>query len=80
MTQEAFERAATTAKPDCPKCHGTGKFQYSTRGTPHFTICDLCCTHAYGWWKLGEHYGRDNGKWCCRGGCGKVVEQIPVAA
>jgi hypothetical protein len=23
-----------------------------------------------GWWKLEKHYGKDNGKWCCKAGCG----------
>ena len=54
----------------CPKCNDTKWYQYSTRGTPHFTVCDLCCTHDKGYWVLEKHYGEDNGKWCCRAGCG----------
>ena len=71
---DSFEIAAKTAKPACPKCKGTGSYQYSTHGTPHFTICDLCCAHEYGWWPLQTHYGKDNGKLCCKGGCGKTKD------
>jgi hypothetical protein len=71
----AFEHARANASLNCPKCHGTGKYQYTTRGTPHFTVCDLCCKHDMGWWLLREHYGKDNGKWCCRAGCGKTVTE-----
>lgn len=74
----SFDQAGVTAKVDCPRCRGTGKYQYTTHGTPHFTICDLCCTHAYGWWKLpAQGCGKDGGKYCCLGGCGKVIEQLP---
>lgn len=34
------------------------------------------CPHDEGWWKLEEHYGEDNGKWCCKGGCGTMVEDM----
>lgn len=30
-----------------------------------------------GWWKLKKHYGEENGKWCCRGGCGHTVDKRP---
>jgi len=69
---DVWANAAQHAKPDCPKCKGTGQYQYSTHGTPHFTICDLCCPHNMGWWLLEQHYGKDNGKLCCRAGCGKT--------
>lgn len=68
----SFEHAMANANKDCPKCHGTGRYQYSTRGTPHHTICDLCCKHDRGFWQLKEHYGKNNNKWCCRAGCGYV--------
>lgn len=74
---DAFEHAAQNASPDCPKCKGTGSYQYSTHGTPHFTICNLCCKHDRGWWLLEEYYGADNGKWCCKAGCGKTEKENP---
>lgn len=39
--------------------------------------CEVCCKHDEGWWKLKEHYGKDNGKWCCRAGCGKTIDKLP---
>jgi hypothetical protein len=30
-----------------------------------------------GWWLLEKHYGDDNGKWCCRAGCGKKLDEKP---
>lgn len=69
----SFEHAKENARPDCPECNGTGMYQYSTRGTPHFTVCKLCCKHDRGWWRLDDFYGEDNGKWCCRAGCGKML-------
>lgn len=77
MSADAFAKAAKNARPNCPKCHGTGTYQYSTIGTPHFTVCDLCCRHDMGWWLLEKHYGDDNGKWCCRAGCGKKLDEKP---
>jgi hypothetical protein len=58
------------ARPDCPKCKGTGAYMYDHN---HGTICDLCCEHNQGWWYLAEHYGENNGKWACRVGCGRAV-------
>jgi len=52
---------------NCPKCHGKGTYFYDHN---HSTVCDLCCDHDKGWWLLEEHYGKDNGKWCCKAGCG----------
>lgn len=70
-----FDNARQHAKPDCPKCHGTGKFLYDHN---HGTICDLCCTHNMGWWQLGEGHGKENeGKWCCGAGCGKILDEPP---
>lgn len=77
MSKDPFGNAARNARQDCLKCGGTGAYQYTTRGTPHFTICDLCCKHDMGWWLLQEHYGEDNGKWCCLAGCGKTVNEKP---
>ena len=31
-----------------------------------------------GWWQLKKHYGENNGKWCCRAGCGKTVNEEAV--
>ncbi len=63
----------------CPKCNNTGWYQYSgfERGTPHSTICDLCCKHDQGYWQLHEHYGKDNEKWCCKAGCGHILDNEP---
>ena len=71
---DAFDNAKANAQPDCPKCKGTGTYMYSH---DHGTICDLCCNHNMGWWKLEKHYGDRNGKWCCRAGCGKTLDQHP---
>jgi hypothetical protein len=55
--------------PNCPKCGGTGWHSYDRN---HSTVCNACCPHDQGWWLLREHYGENNGKWCCRRGCGKM--------
>jgi ssDNA-binding Zn-finger/Zn-ribbon topoisomerase 1 len=73
----AFERAALTANKDCPQCLGTGQYQYSTHGTPHFTICKDCCLHDEGTWTLTEHQRALHshpGHECCKAGCGKTWE------
>lgn len=77
IMNDSFEHAKENANPDCIKCLGTGQYKYSTHGTLHFTICDLCCKHDRGWWMLREHYGKNNGKWCCRAGCGKTLAEKP---
>ena len=71
---DSFRRAREKANPLCAKCNGTGNYQYTTHGTPHFTICDLCCKHDRGWWKLQTYYGELNGKLCCLAGCGFTKE------
>jgi hypothetical protein len=68
---DSFAAARLTAAPGCPKCHGKGVYMYDHN---HSTICNLCCPHDKGYWQLLEHYGADNGKWCCRAGCGKMIE------
>lgn len=65
---DAFVHAAANAKPDCPKCGGTGSYMYDHN---HGTICDLCCKHDQGFWQLGEHHA-EPGKWCCLAGCGQT--------
>jgi hypothetical protein len=59
----------------CQKCNGTGWYQYDHN---HSTVCNACCLHGEGWWMLKEHYGKDNGKWCCLAGCGKTVDEKPA--
>ena len=70
-----FENARKNARPDCPKCHGTGTFKYDRN---HSTICSLCCKHNMGWELLKEFYGNLNGKWCCRAGCGFTRADNPA--
>ncbi len=60
--------------PDCAKCNGTGQYAYDHN---HSTVCYICCPHDQGWWMLKEHYGADNGKWCCLRGCGYTVVEKP---
>lgn len=72
--ENSFDAAARTARPDCPKCGGTGTFMYDHN---HGTICDLCCRHLAGWWLLKDHYGDKNGKWCCGAGCGALRDDPP---
>lgn len=72
----AFDHAAANARPECPRCGGTGQYQFTTHGTPKFTICNLCCKHDRGWWQLSEHHSQP-GKWCCRAGCGYVSPTDP---
>jgi hypothetical protein len=66
----------TKTDPTCQKCHGTGWYQYDFSGLGHSTVCDACCKHDKGWWKLGEMHS-DPGKWCCRAGCGAVIDELP---
>ena len=75
----AFEYAKLNANPSCSKCAGTGRYQYTTHGTPHFTICDLCCKHDKGYWQLKEWYKDKNNMWCCLAGCGHLLERNPDA-
>lgn len=59
----------------CSKCQGTGWYvPPNQRGTVHGYKCDACCKHEGERWQLKEHFGEDNGKWCCRAGCGKTWE------
>lgn len=45
----------------------------------HGTVCKLCCQHDMGYWQLRENYGDKNGKWCCRAGCGHILDNKPDA-
>jgi hypothetical protein len=73
---DVWENARKNAKPDCPTCHGTGRFAYDHN---HTTICRRCCLHNMGWWQLTEAHGAENaGKWCCLAGCGHTVDECPT--
>ncbi len=61
-------------KQKCEKCNGTGLYMYDEI---HATVCNACCTHPEGWWKLEKHYGKDNGKYACKKGCGTVIDKPP---
>jgi hypothetical protein len=71
---ENFKHARENAKPDCPKCHGTGAFKYDHN---HSTICGRCCKHDRGFWFLTEGY-QNAGNWCCLAGCGFVLPFNPL--
>lgn len=64
------------ARPDCPKCRGSGVYNSTPIGTVHWTPCDSCCPHDQGWWLLGEHHSNP-GMWCCLAGCGTVRKEKP---
>ena len=60
----------------CPNCYDPGSGE--NRGSymydeSHGKPCELCCEHSQGFWLLLEHYGEQNGRWCCRAGCGLTV-------
>ena len=54
------------------RCGGTGKWQYDEN---HCQPCPDCCLHQQGVWMLTFEYG-DNGKWCCKAGCGTKWDGI----
>lgn len=70
---DVWKYAADNAKPDCPMCKGTGTYMYDHN---HGTVCKKCCQHGLGWWLLEKYYGENNGKLCCRAGCGATKENI----
>jgi hypothetical protein len=74
LSIDLYQHAKDNANPACPKCHGTGAFRYDDN---HVMPCPDCCKHDMGWWKLEEHYGKKNGMWCCRAGCGHTVVEEP---
>jgi hypothetical protein len=60
----------------CPKCNGTGWFQYDYN---HSHKCDACCEHKEGWWELTPDFvgyidGADNA--CCKAGCGTMRRDV----
>lgn len=75
---DSFAHAAANARADCPKCHGSGAYLYDHN---HGTICDLCCQHDRGWWRLSESQQRANSgnAWCCGAGCGFTRADNPDA-
>lgn len=65
-----------TDSKTCSKCNGTRCYTPpNQRGTVHSQVCDACCKHEGEPWLLEEHYGDDNGKLCCKAGCGKVWDK-----
>ena len=60
----------------CPKCHGTGWYQYDDT---LIKKCDACCAHDQGWVELTDGFagyvaGADNR--CCRAGCGTMYRDM----
>src|SRR3546814_3555976 len=47
---------------------------------PYTTLfrSDLCCKHNRGWWQLEGAYGKDNGRWACKAGCGLILDTPPL--
>lgn len=43
----------------------------------HIKPCEECCTHPDGWWKMENHYGKENGKFACKRGCGTIIDDFP---
>lgn len=68
------EREGEEPTLPCPKCNDTSWYHYDSN---HAKKCEACCKHGQGWWLLKDHYGADNGKWCCRAGCGHTVTDKP---
>jgi hypothetical protein len=62
-----------TGKMICQKCGGTGWYAYDHN---HSKICEQCCLHNQDVWQLLKHYGDDNGKWCCKVGCGTTWNSV----
>ena len=59
----------------CHRCGGAGSYSYDHN---HAKICEVCCPHGKGWWKLDdEGYGDKGGMWCCLAGCGTVRDDVP---
>lgn len=54
--------------PTCQKCHGSGWYCYTPKGTPHSQPCELCCEHEGEPWQSSE-----DGKFYCLSGCGQEI-------
>ena len=63
-----------TKNSECQKCGGSGHYHYDNNQA---TFCDECCTHDDGWWELSEEGYGEKG-FCCKRGCGTVVQEKPV--
>jgi hypothetical protein len=72
--RDAHASAAMNADPGCAKCGGAG---VHACGEGQLRVCDLCCKHNQGWWRLEGAYGADNGRWACKAGCGVIVDTPP---
>ncbi len=58
----------------CKKCNGAGQYMYDEHP---IQPCEVCCTHPDGWHRLERNYGKDNGKYSCKRGCGTMVDEMP---
>ena len=60
----------------CKKCAGTGWYHYDDN---HGKICEECCKHTNGWWKLSDGYAGyqedSDDNYCCKAGCGTLRRQ-----
>jgi hypothetical protein len=59
----------------CKMCNGTGFYIYDHN---HGKICEGCCKHPEGFFRLGERYDAKTGMWCCRTGCGYIAGVVPT--
>lgn len=65
-------KESSPSSVSCLKCNKKGYYMYDN---DHIKPCEECCNHNIGSWKLEEHYGKDNGKYCCLKGCGYVQKE-----
>jgi len=72
--RDALASAAMNADPDCARCGGAGVY---AGGDAALYVCELCCKHNQGWWRLEGGYGENNGRWACKAGCGAIVDRPP---
>ena len=64
----------------CTKCDSKGWYRYDQN---HTTICDACCKHHLGWYKVvrgqaGYIKGDNNN--CCLVGCGTMERDLCTTA
>lgn len=62
---------------ECNRCGGSGWYQYSTSGTPHSKVCEVCCDHAGEPWPDTAN-GNPN-DYYCRSGCGTLMKSGEAA-
>jgi hypothetical protein len=60
------------ANLNCVLCSGRGYYSYDEN---HGKFCENCCLHNKGFWLLKEHYGKNNGRYCCLAGCGFTIDK-----